>query len=76
MSKKDKVKINLFFRGREMAFVDLGKKIVDRFVMDLSRHGQIEKPPSIEGKVMSVVVIPKVDKKTSVAEKGNENAKT
>lgn len=75
LAKKDKVKVNLFFRGREMAFVELGKKVIDRFVVDLSRHGQIEKPPSMEGRVMSVVVIPRADKKTSVAEKGNEDAK-
>lgn len=76
LAKKDKVKVNLFFRGREMAFVALGKKVIDRFVVDLSSHGQIEKSPSMEGRVMSVVVIPRVDKKTSGSEKGIENAET
>jgi translation initiation factor IF-3 len=79
LSKKDKVKVNLFFRGREMSFVDLGKKVMDRFVKDLGNYGQIEKSPSMEGKVMSVVVIPRtqpVDKKATAVEKGTEDAET
>lgn len=76
LAKKDKVKVNLFFRGREMAFVDLGKKVMDRFVADLGTYGQIEKAPSMEGKVMSVVVIPRTDKKAPAVEKGTEHAET
>lgn len=75
LSKKDKVKINLFFRGREIAFIDLGKRIMDRFVADLQDHGQIEKSPMMEGKVMSVVVLPRSDKKVAT-EKGKHNAET
>ena len=63
-----------------MAFVDLGKKVMDRFVADLGTYGQIEKAPSMEGKVMSVVVIPRTphaaDKKTPAVEKGTEHAET
>ena len=74
LAKKDKVKINLFFRGREIAFIDLGKRVVDRFVVDLTDHGQIEKSPMMEGRVMSVVVLPRADKKPSAGEKGKQDA--
>lgn len=59
LDKKDKVKVNLFFRGREMAFRSQGKAILDRFTTDIEEHGQLEKTASMEGRVMSVVVSPK-----------------
>ncbi|MDI6758287.1 MAG: translation initiation factor IF-3 [Candidatus Omnitrophota bacterium] len=59
LKKKDKVKINLFFRGRQMEHIDLGKKIIDRFIADTQNDGQLEKMPMMEGKIMSMVIIPK-----------------
>ena len=32
LKKKDKVKINLFFRGRQMEHLDLGRKVLDKFL--------------------------------------------
>jgi translation initiation factor IF-3 len=59
LSKKDKVKINLFFRGRQMEHLDLGRKILDRFIIDTQNNGQVEKEPSLEGRIMSFVIAPK-----------------
>jgi len=59
LKKKDKVKINLFFRGRQMEHLDLGKKILDRFIIDIQNEGQIEREPMLEGRIMSLVVAPK-----------------
>ncbi|MFH1128154.1 MAG: translation initiation factor IF-3 [Candidatus Omnitrophota bacterium] len=59
LKKKDKVKINLFFRGRQMEHMDLGRKILDKFIADTRNDGQIEKNPSLEGRVISLVVGPK-----------------
>ncbi len=59
LQKKDKVKVNLFFRGRQMEHVDLGRKILDRFIADTQNDGQIEKEPMMEGRIMSLVVSPK-----------------
>ena len=63
LKKKDKVKINLFFRGREMSFKDLGKQVLERFMADIAPHGQIESSPMLEGRVMSVVIAPRSDRK-------------
>ena len=63
LKKKDKVKINLFFRGREMSFKDLGKQVLERFMTDIAPHGQIESSPMMEGRVMSVVIAPRSDRK-------------
>jgi len=59
LKKRDKVKINLFFRGRQMEHLDLGKKILDRFIIDTQSDGQLEKEPALEGRIMSLVIAPK-----------------
>lgn len=59
LKKKDKVKINLFFRGRQMEHLDLGRKILDKFITDTQNDGQVEKEPALEGRIMSFVVSPK-----------------
>lgn len=59
LKKKDKVRVNLFFRGRQMEHVDLGRKVLDRFIQDVQPDGQVEKPPMMEGRIMSLVVAPK-----------------
>ncbi|MDP8264893.1 MAG: translation initiation factor IF-3 [Candidatus Aceula lacicola] len=63
LEKKDKVKVNLFFRGREMAFRDQGREVLKKFIQDISEHGQIEKDLNMMGRVMSVVVAPKASTK-------------
>ena len=62
LNKKDKVKVNLFFQGREMSFRDKGKVVLERFVADTLAIAQVEKDVFMEGRVMSVVPSPKADK--------------
>jgi len=59
VKKKDKVKINLFFRGRQMEHLDLGRKVLDKFIIDTQNDAQLEKEPSMEGRIMSMVIAPK-----------------
>jgi len=59
LRKKDKVKINLFFRGRQMEHMDLGRKILDRFITDTQNDGNVEKDPMLEGRIISVVIGPR-----------------
>ena len=75
LDKRDKVKINLFFRGREMSFKELSRQVLERFIRDISDYGQVEKSPMMEGRVMSVVIAPKIEKVSVPSErKENENA--
>ncbi|HBO96585.1 MAG TPA: translation initiation factor IF-3 [Candidatus Omnitrophica bacterium] len=62
LEKKDKVKINMFFRGREMMHKDLGGKILTRVIADLAECGQAERNPVMEGRVMSIVISPNASK--------------
>jgi translation initiation factor IF-3 len=59
LKKKDKVKVNLFFRGRQMEHQDIGRKVLDRLISDTQNEGQLEKNISMEGRIMSFVVAPK-----------------
>jgi translation initiation factor IF-3 len=61
LEKRDKVKVNMFFRGREMAHKELGREILDRMVQDASEHGLPEKAPIMEGRVMSILLSPKAE---------------
>jgi len=59
LKKKDKVKMSLFFRGRQMEHMELGRKILDRFIIDTQNDGQVEKQPVSEGRIMSLLIAPK-----------------
>ena len=59
LHKKDKVKVSLFFRGRQMEHMDLGRKILERFINETKNEGQVEKDPTLEGRIMSFIIGPK-----------------
>jgi len=43
LKKKDKVKLNLIFRGRELAHQDIGRRVLDKFINDMQEFGTLEK---------------------------------
>jgi translation initiation factor IF-3 len=49
----------MFFRGRQMEHLDLGKQVIDRFILDTQNDAQIEKEPHLEGRIMTLVFAPK-----------------
>ena len=49
----------MYFRGREMAHIDIGRNILERLVKDLSGVGEVEAMPKLEGKLMSMSFKPK-----------------
>jgi len=59
LSKGDKVKITLRFRGREMAHMGASKHILDEFAEKLSDISVIEKPAKIEGRSMTMFLTEK-----------------
>ena len=56
LKRGDKVKVTMMFRGREMAHMDLGRKILDRLASDISSIGEIEEAPRLEGRIIAMVV--------------------
>jgi translation initiation factor IF-3 len=59
LSKGNKVKISLRFRGREAAHQEIGRTLVQRIIKDIQPAGEAEKPPKHEGRFLNVVLAPK-----------------
>ena len=59
ISKGNKVKVTLRFRGREMAHVQQSKHILDDFAVTLADVAVVEKPAKMEGRAMSMVLAEK-----------------
>ena len=56
LKKGDKVKVTMIFRGREMAHIDLGRKVLDRLSSDISGIGEVEEMPRLEGRFLNMIV--------------------
>lgn len=59
LSKGDKVKITLRFRGREMAHMANSKHILDDFAEALAEVAVVEKPAKVEGRSMTMFLAEK-----------------
>lgn len=59
LTEGDKAKVTMRFRGREMAHTEIGRKLLDRLVVDLAEHGQIEQHAAMEGRQITMVIAPK-----------------
>ena len=67
LEQKDKVKINVIFKGRENAHHDRGRDILDGIVHKLEDVAKVEKPPGMEGgRTMTVVLAPRAGPPPSV----------
>jgi translation initiation factor IF-3 len=58
LKEGNRVKAVVQFRGREIAHVDLGKKLLLRFAQDLTGVGSIEGQPRLEGRNAHVIISP------------------
>ena len=59
LKEGDKAKITMVFRGREMNYVDKGRKVLERLAQDISPLGEVEKAPVLEGKMITMIVMSK-----------------
>lgn len=53
-----RVKVSIFFRGREMAFLDRGREVLNRVVADVDPLGKVETDPRMEGSYMRMMISP------------------
>jgi translation initiation factor IF-3 len=67
LAEGHKVKVSLQFRGREMAHPELGSKILDEVIEQISSVGKVETQARLEGRSMTMVLVP--DKKPVKKEK-------
>jgi translation initiation factor IF-3 len=59
LSKGHKVKVFVFFKGREMAFKEQGEKLLLNLAVAIQEHGIIESMPKMEGNKMNMFIKPK-----------------
>ena len=59
LSKGDRVKVTLRFRGREMAHMNNSRYILDDFAEALADVAQVEKPPKVEGRTLTMFLTEK-----------------
>lgn len=55
----DKVKVTIMFRGREIAYSQQGRKLLDRVAQDTSPIAIVEREPRLEGRNMFMILSPK-----------------
>ena len=58
LQQGNKVRVVLRFKGREMSHQEIGKEVLDKFRDAVSEFGTVEKPPVLEGRFYSMIVVP------------------
>ena len=58
LSKGDKVKFTVIFKGREMQHTNLGHELMQRIINDTNTLGKVEVQPKFEGKQIIMIVQP------------------
>lgn len=54
----DKVKVTVWFKGREILHKDLGFKVIDKIMEDIKEIAKIEQYPKMEGKQLIAIFSP------------------
>ncbi len=59
LGQKDKAKVSVLFRGREIAYADQGTKMLERITEELKEEAVVEQSPKMEGRNLVMVLAPK-----------------
>ena len=59
LGKKDKVKVTVLFRGREITLSDRGRELLQRIAAEFEDIAIVEQLPKFEGRTMMMVLSPK-----------------
>jgi len=59
LEQRNKVKISMMFRGREIAYTDIGRKIMEDLKNALADGCVIDQQPKLEGRNMIMIISPK-----------------
>ena len=59
LGERSKVKLVVLFRGRERDHAERGRALLERLADDVKELGQVEAAPTLEGRSMTMVVVPK-----------------
>lgn len=59
LQHKDKVQVSVLFRGREMAHIEEGRKVMQGVIATLEEFGKLEAPPQQHGRRMICTIAPR-----------------
>jgi translation initiation factor IF-3 len=59
LAKKDKVKVTVIFRGREITLSEMGRELLKQMATELEDVAVVEQYPKFEGRTMMMVLSPK-----------------
>jgi len=59
LTKGNKIKVTVFFKGREMAYKNKGEMLLLKFSQEVVDYGKVEQLPKQEGKFMAMIMIPR-----------------
>ncbi len=59
IERKDKVKVTVMFRGREIALADRGRQLLAQIAAEVEGLATIEQEPKFEGRTMIMILAPK-----------------
>jgi len=59
LDKKNRVKLIVIFRGREMAYMEAGMKLLERVAEEVVDKGTVEQSPKQEGRNLTMVIAPR-----------------
>ena len=77
LSRGDKVKVTMVFRGRELTHLELGRRILDRLKAEIDAIGKVERDPMLEGRFMTMIFMPDhaaIKRVTKTGGKGSREA--
>lgn len=69
LQEGNKVKVSIRFRGRQITHSDIGLKIMNAFAERIKDYAVVERRPSIEGRNMMMILVPRTDKAVKTASK-------
>jgi translation initiation factor IF-3 len=58
LKHNDKVQVTVQFRGREMAHIEEGRKVIEDIIAQLEEHGKVESRPSQQARRMMCTIAP------------------
>jgi translation initiation factor IF-3 len=59
LGKKDKVKVTVVLRGREITLSQRGRELLDEIASEVGELAVVEQPPKFEGRTMVMILSPK-----------------
>ncbi|GAB7388589.1 translation initiation factor IF-3 [Bacillaceae bacterium] len=62
LTKGDKVKLTIRFRGRAITHAELGQEVLERLAKQVEHISEVERKPKIEGRSMIMILAPKETK--------------